>query len=198
MAMAGAAVLFSGMAFSQMMPSNPGGTAAQSNAGPNSPSAMQDQMNNGMAGQANADKMFVHDALMGGMAEVQLGQLATQKGSSDAVKTFGQKMVDDHTKMGEDMKPIAKKLSVPVPTKLDAKDQALYNKLEALSGTDFDNAYIKAMVKDHKKDDSEFRAEAQNAADPDLKMVAAKGEQIISQHLQMIEGIAKTNNVASK
>jgi len=99
-----------------------------------------------------SDKKFVHSALEGGNAEVKLGQLAMQKGNSEDVKQFGQKMVDDHTKMGEQMKQVAQQEGINVPDGIPAKDKALETKLNSLSGDAFDKAYIKAMVQDHRKD----------------------------------------------
>jgi putative membrane protein len=145
------------------------------------------------------DKDFVHEALQGGMAEVQMGQLAAQKGSSDDVKQFGQKMVQDHTQMGDQMKQVAQQLGVSEPKGLSKKDKAEVAKLNSLSGPEFDKAYIATMVKDHKKDLSDFRAEAQNTQNPNVKQVAQQGAQVIDQHLQMAEQLAKAHNqVASK
>lgn len=150
-------------------------------------------------GNAIQDKDFVHSTLEGGMAEVQMGQLAAQKGSSDDVKQFGQKMVQDHTQMGEQMKQVAQQLGVSEPKGLSKKDKGEVAKLNSLSGPEFDRAYIAAMVKDHKKDLSDFRAEAQNTQNPAVKQVAQQGAQVIDQHLQMAEQLAKAHNqVASK
>ena len=129
------------------------------------------------------------------MAEVQLGQLAASKASADDVKQFGQKMVDDHTKLNDQMTPIAQQIGVTAPTQLSAKDQALMTKLQGMSGDQFDKAYIRAMVKDHRKDDMEFKKEASHGKDQAVKDAASQGEQVISQHLQMIEQIAQTHNV---
>src|SRR3569832_2217582 len=95
-----------------------------------------------------SDKKFVRSALEGGNAEVKLGQLAAQKGSSEDVKQFGQRMVDDHTKLGDQMKQIAQQQGISVPEGIPSKDKALEAKLNSLSGEAFDSAYIKAMVKD--------------------------------------------------
>ena len=84
------------------------------------------------------DKMFLQKASEGGMAEVQLGQLAAQKGNSAEVKQFGQKMVEDHTRLNEQMKPIADTLGVNAPKHLNKVDQAEYDKLSSLSGDAFD------------------------------------------------------------
>lgn len=147
--------------------------------------------------QALEDQDFVRKALEGGAAEVQLGQLAQQKSQSADVKQFGQKMVQDHTQLGDQvMKPVAKQLGVKEPNGLSKKDRQLVASLEALSGPQFDQEYIKAMVKDHKQDLKEFKSEAQMAQDPNVKKAAAEGTNVISQHLQMIEQIAQSHNVA--
>ncbi len=155
---------------------------------------------NAPAGQTTpTDKMFVENALKGGMAEVQLGQLALQKSSNDDVKQFAQHMIDDHTKMGDEMKPIAAQIGVKVPDGPSKKDKATMTKLQALNGDAFDQAYIKDMVKDHKTDLNDFKAEAADGSNPAVKNAADQGAQVISQHLHMIEQIAqKDHTVASK
>jgi putative membrane protein len=139
----------------------------------------------------SADKMFVHKAVEGGMAEVKLGQLATVKASNPDVKAFGQKMVDDHTMLNDKMKPFADQLGVTVPHHLKAKYQATYDQLNALSGDDFDKAYVQAMVMDHRMDLREFRREVATTANSDLKDTVASAEKVISEHLTMVEGLAK-------
>lgn len=147
--------------------------------------------------QASADQAFVRKALEGGATEVQLGQLAQQKSQSEDVKQFGQKMVEDHTQLGEQMKPIAQQLGVKEPKGPSKKDKQLIAKLEGLSGPQFDEAYIQAMVKDHMEDLKEFKNEAQSASNQNVKQAAQQGAGVISQHLQMIEQIAQSHNVAT-
>src|SRR5581483_10268084 len=104
-----------------------------------------------------ADRQFVKKAAEGGLAEVQLGQLATEKAASPEVKQFGQRMVDDHTKANEQLKQVASDEGVTIPDKLSAKDAATKARLEKLSGKAFDHAYMRDMVMDHTKDVSDFR-----------------------------------------
>ncbi|HUD55183.1 MAG TPA: DUF4142 domain-containing protein [Terracidiphilus sp.] len=147
-------------------------------------------------GQNFSDQAFVAKALAGGDAEVQLGQLAEQKSQSDDVKQFAQKMVSDHTQMGDKwFKPVAKQLGVSEPKGPDKKEKKLIAKLETLSGPQFDTKYIQAMVKDHKEDLKNFTEEAQATQDPNVKQVAQQGANIIQQHLQLIEQVAKNHNV---
>ena len=143
---------------------------------------------------AMADKLFLKKAIAGSMAEIQVAKLALTKSSNDQVKQFAQKMIDDHGKLLDASKSVATKDGVEVPSGPSKKDQAIYAKLNALSGADFDKAYVKDMVKDHKSDDNDFKTEESNATMPDVKMLATRGEPIIANHLQMIEQLSKSMN----
>jgi putative membrane protein len=129
------------------------------------------------------------------MAEVQLGQVASQKSSNQDVKQFGQKMVEDHTKMGDQMKGVASQIGVTPPAALSAKDQALKTHLERLSGAQFDQAYIRAMVKDHEADLQAFQGEAANGSSQAVKDAATQGAAVVSHHLEMIKQIAAAHHV---
>lgn len=136
---------------------------------------------------SNPDATFANKAAQGGMAEVQLGQLATQKASNPDVKAFGQRMVDDHSKANDEFKGIVSRKGVTLPTGLDAKDQATYDRLSKLEGAAFDRAYMADMVKDHRADIAEFEKEANSGSDPDIKGFAAKTLPTLKHHLEMAE-----------
>src|ERR1700760_3860599 len=145
--------------------------------------SMQDSApNSGDVGQAMEDKIFLRKAAEGGIAEVKLGQLAAQKGSSDEVKAFGQKMVDDHTKLNNDMAQVADSLGVMLPKSMNKEDQTEYDKLNGLSGNDFDVDYLSFMVKDHHKDLHEFRMGAASHADPALHDEVVKAAGVLHDH----------------
>jgi len=141
------------------------------------------------AGPSDADKEFAIKAAQGGTTEVQLGQLAADKGSSSYVKSFGTQMVTDHGKANDELKSIASSKGITLPDKLDAKHQAMVDKLTALSGPSFDKAYIDAMVSAHKKDNILFAKEASSGTDPDIKAFASKTDETVKMHLKMIEDI---------
>ncbi len=145
--------------------------------------------------QAAIDRIFVRKAMQGSIAEVQLGELTLQKSSNDQVKQFARKMIDDHTKMNEQMRPVAQQLGVEIPTEVSKKDKSLMNKMQALSGAAYDQAYIKDMVKDHKEDLSEFHMEVSNGRDFSVKNAALQGSKTISEQLQMAQQLAKDQNV---
>lgn len=133
------------------------------------------------------DAEFAVAAADGGMLEVQLGQLAASKGSSEAVKKFGQSMVDDHSKANEELKALAAQKNITLPTTLSDKNQKKYDELAEKSGADFDKAYASFMVDDHKEDIDEFKKEAEKGNDADLKTWAAGKVSVLEHHLSMAE-----------
>jgi putative membrane protein len=148
--------------------------------------------NSGSGSQLSAsDKTFMNKAAQGGMAEVELGQLATEKGQSDDVKKFGQRMVDDHSKANDQLKSLASQKGVTLPTDVSAKDKALKSRLSNMSGSQFDHAYIQAMVKDHKEDIAEFQKEANSGKDSDVKNWASQTLPTLQDHLKMAEQASK-------
>lgn len=172
--------------------------ASQAQPGQTIPSpATQDSNTGGDTIQTMRDKTFLRKATEGGLAEVQLGKLAAEKGASDDVKGFGQKMVDDHTKLNEKIAPIADSMGVMLPTHLNKEDQAEYNKLSALSGDEFDKEYIALMVKDHHEDLRDFRVEANSTTDPTLRQAVTDGAEVIHDHMVMIDKIAHSKGVAT-
>lgn len=164
-----------------------GGTVfAQNNANGITPGSSSAKM------MSSADKKFATGAAQGGLAEVELGKLATEKGQSDKVKQFGQRMVDDHTNANNQLKSVAEKDNITLPTGLNAKDQAVKDKLSALSGAAFDRAYMQDMVRDHEKDISEFQKEASSGSNADLKGFAAQTLPTLQEHLRMAKDAQQT------
>jgi putative membrane protein len=128
------------------------------------------------------DEVFAHQAAAGGMAEVQLSQLAMDRASSTEVKTFARKMVEDHSKANTELKQIAEKQKMALPDKIDAKHQKLYDKLTKLSGAEFDQEYMKAMMSDHDETVAKFKNESLYGQDPALKSFAMKTLPVIEKH----------------
>lgn len=131
---------------------------------------------------SSADQSFVKEAATGGMAEVDLGQLAASKATNPDVKQFGQRMVDDHGKANDELKSFASQKSITLPTELDAKHKSEHARLEKLSGDAFDRAYMSSMVEDHNKDVAAFERESKSAKDPDLKAWVTKTLPTLQDH----------------
>src|SRR5437773_4354199 len=153
------------------------------------PAPAQAQKDQGKGGMAPADRKFVMEAARGGLAEVELGKLAAEKGSADAVKQFGKRMADDHAKAAAELKDFADKKGMTLPADLDPKHKQLRDRLAKLTGADFDRAYANEMVKDHKKDVADFKREAKGAKDPDLKAWAGKTLPTLEDHLKAAQDV---------
>jgi putative membrane protein len=143
----------------------------------------------GMGNMATQDHNFIMDAAMGGMMEVELGRVAAEKGMSDAVKQFGQRMVDDHSKANSELMSLASSKGMTLPTELDAKHREQVTKFSAMSGAELDREYTKMMVSDHRKDVSEFEKESTRGTDADLKAFASKTLPTLQEHLKMAEAL---------
>ncbi len=140
------------------------------------------------AGLSSHDQKFIKEAAMGGLYEVQAGQLAAQKATSADVKQMAQHIVTDHTKANDQLKSLAQSKGVTdLPTQLDSKHQRKLDQLSKLSGAEFDKAYSKMMVSDHKEDIKAFQKEAEHGNDADLKQFASSALPTLNQHLSMAQ-----------
>jgi putative membrane protein len=136
-----------------------------------------------------ADRTFVMHAAQANLAEVELGKLALKKTQRDDVKKFGQQMIDDHSKAGDELKAIAARKNIAVPADLDAEHKALYDRLSKLSGAAFDQAYMKAMADGHRKVSAEVRQESRSGMDTEVKAWAAKTLPTIEAHLTHADSV---------
>jgi putative membrane protein len=119
------------------------------------------------------DKIFMKKAAKGGTMEVTMGKMAEEKAQSDDVKSFGKRMVTDHSKANDELKSIASKKGVELPSK------------ERSGKWTSDKAYMDMMVKDHEKDLAEFKEEASSGSDPDVKKFADDTAKIVQEHLDL-------------
>jgi putative membrane protein len=142
----------------------------------------------GQRGQlTSSDFKFVTDAKRGGMEEVQLGELAKQKAANPAVREFGERMITDHQKANEQLKDIVQKKGALVPASLSHHETSRLERLQKLSGAEFDKAYISDMVSDHKTDVKEFEKATKNLSDPELKAFAEKTLPTLQEHLRQAQ-----------
>lgn len=143
----------------------------------------------------NPDAAFYKKAAEGGMAEVELGNLAQEKSSNPSVKDFGALMVRDHSAANNKFKSIAEAKNIKLPTSPSVMQMSTKAKLEVLSGDTFDKSYIKGMVKDHQEDIKEFQAEAANGQDADARAFATASLPMLQMHLKKIQAIASAQGI---
>lgn len=137
-------------------------------------------------GQASAtDTTFMKTLAQGGVAEVEAGKMATKKANDPAVKQFAQQMVEDHTKNNEELKALARKSGVTLPTTPGRQLQSQQSKLEDNNGVTFDSAYIKDQVQDHQKTVQLLEQEIQSGHDPAVRQFAQETLPVVQHHLDM-------------
>jgi putative membrane protein len=148
-----------------------------------------------LAAASKADRTFITDAIQGNLAEIQMGQLAQQKGQNDAVKSFGQMLVTDHQANNDKAKQVATQLGVTPPTQPSAKEKAGYRMLAKLSGAAFDRQFARMMVTDHKQTIAQFQREAKRTNDP-LGQYASDSLPVLKKHLDAAEKIESSKSAS--
>ncbi|HMJ89825.1 MAG TPA: DUF4142 domain-containing protein [Candidatus Acidoferrum sp.] len=157
---------------------------------------------------SRSDKKFIEEACKGGKMEIHMGKLGVEKAQNDQVKQYAQRLIDDHTKAGTELKQLASQKGVTLPeekivsgttdsdrTKVretegsDHKEHAGMKKLQGLSGTEFDREFVRMAVKDHEKDVKEFEKAAEKADDADVKAFAQKTVPTLREHLQQAKSL---------
>jgi putative membrane protein len=137
---------------------------------------------------SKVDDSFLKQAMQGDMAEVKLGQLAQQKGANDKVKQFGQMLESDHSQNLEKAKSVAQEIGMTPPDSVDAEQKATYDKMNKLSGQQFDKEFAQHMVQDHRKDISKFEQEGKRSGS--IASFAQETLPVLKKHLEMAESLS--------
>jgi putative membrane protein len=141
--------------------------------------------------QTDDDKKFLAMAAQSDVNEIKLSELAESKATNPAVKAFAQKMVTEHKQMTASMKPFAESWGLTAPAGLDDDHQKDYDKLNGLSGADFDKEYISIMVSDHAKALDAFTKEAKDTKDTSFRAAVLKGKTAVAAHKNMAYDLKK-------
>jgi putative membrane protein len=140
---------------------------------------------------AATDKSFMHDAALGNLEAEELGRLAAEKASNPDVKSFGQKMADDHKQANDALKQVASSLQFEPPSKPSSRAKSEKARLEKLSGADFDREFLDVVVKQHQKDVSLFERESRRGAAPaGLKSFAGSTLKGLQDHIKMAQDLS--------
>ena len=137
----------------------------------------------------HVDRLFAHQAALGGMAEVELGKLAAQKGRNDAIKHFGQRMAEDHGKANDRLGALAKAAGIALPGELHPEHKDMRDRLSKANGTAFDVAYISGQIADHQQTLQLLQHEISAGQDEALKQFAIETLPVVFDHLQMARDI---------
>jgi putative membrane protein len=138
---------------------------------------------------AQGDSGFVKKAAASGMAEVELGKLAAQKASNPAVKQFAQNMMHDHTQADNELKQLAQKKNIGLANQLDPSHNDERQRLQSLSGADFDRQYIDIMVFEHQQAVDQFERESKDGSDAEVRGYAGRQLSVLHQHLNAAKAL---------
>jgi len=141
------------------------------------------------AAVTDQDKQFLTKASQGGYDEVQLSKLAETKATNPQVKAFAHKMVVEHTALAARMQPFAQAWGLTPPTSMDSDHQAEFDKLNGLSGADFDKEYMNVMEKDHHEALDLFNEEAKTTTDMKFKAAVMHGQSVVAAHTHMADDL---------
>ena len=143
-----------------------------------------------------ASQKFLTKAIQGNLAEVAMGQLAEQQGSSSEVKAFGQTLQKDHSDANTKAMAAASSLGVTAPTEPTKKQIADHDQLAKLTGDKFDREFAKHMVMDHKKRFAEYTRASKMKSQDQAASYAAETLPVLQSHLETAQGLTKGGKAA--
>ncbi|GAB3881625.1 DUF4142 domain-containing protein [Microbispora bryophytorum] len=138
---------------------------------------------------SDQDKAFLIGAHQDNLAEIQGGQLAERQAGKQSVRDAGKKFVEDHTALDDQLKRVAEKLSVDLPSRPSEEQQAELRRFSAKGGTEFDRAWIDAQVKDHRTTLDFLDKEISTGSSPDVENLAQDAKPVVREHLNLVESI---------
>ncbi|MFL6300829.1 MAG: DUF4142 domain-containing protein [Terriglobales bacterium] len=180
-------VLMVGLAAAQ---SGSSGTSSTGQSGSSSGSA-NSSSSQGSSQLSPYAELFLKDTAMGNQEEIELGQLAQQKASNPAVKEFAQQLVQDHQQAGQQLQTLAQQKGVTVQQQLPDEARMFRDRMQNVSGKQFDSAFMNDQIVHHAKDVQAFELMSQNAQDPAIKGFAAQMLPKLQQHLQQAKSVAQ-------
>jgi len=137
----------------------------------------------------SADMGFVREAASGNLMEIQLGQLAQNKASNPAVKQFAQRMVADHNNLENQLTSVASTGGQSFTPTMDSRHQNQINKLQGLSGAEFDRNYMSLMIRAHQRDVTNFQTQSQSANSAQVRTLATNSLPVLQQHLSLAQQV---------
>jgi putative membrane protein len=144
-----------------------------------------------------ADSAFIREAIAGNLLEIRLGELAKDRAEDSAVKDFAEKMVEDHSSMQRQWVVLARVSRLPVESKLGSAEEATLQRLESLSGAEFDRAYMTSMIQNHERDVATLQRVQQSAQSSQVRQLAGYGLPPVQEHLATARELGRRIGVST-
>ncbi len=143
------------------------------------------------------DEFFMLLASQLNAAEIETGRLAVERAEDPEVRQFAERMIEDHTRANEELKRLAERKGISLPSRPDETHRLLASHLEELDGETFDREYISAMVADHAAALSMMQDRARISQDPEIREFADRQVPIFREHLQMAQDLNRSLNAGN-
>ncbi len=127
---------------------------------------------------------FVDEASAKGIAEIETAKMALDKGTSEDVKQFAQKMIDDHTQANQKLAQLAQQKNLEMSDEATLMDKAKAMILQLRDGENFDEAYANNQVVAHEQTIELYRDYVEGGDNPDLKQFAQQTLPKLEEHLK--------------
>ena len=164
-----------------------GGSNSQNTNHPNAKADQQAASKSSTSQLSQADQHFLDKVAQDDKAEIEVAKLAQDKTQDPNLKSAAQKMQDDHTKNLQEVSDLASKKGVTLPDDVDAHHKAIKDRLEKLSGSQFDQAFLRSQARDHHHDIREFEREANTTKDQDVKSFAQNTLPTLQEHMKLVQ-----------
>lgn len=198
-----AACLIAATAMAQMGGSMGAPSSMGSQSGMGSQPGQMQRPGNNLPGQdgmnSMVDQSFLRGIAENSLVEMNLSQLAQKNSSNDNVKKLAQQVIQDHQRMSSEISEAASSRNVMLPTSMPGHAKKDEKKMQELTGTEFDQAYLKAL--DHYAKEDQSRVQQQSGSistSPDMRQLAMQVQNMVQNRSQEITEVAKSENLALK
>jgi putative membrane protein len=149
--------------------------------------------------QGMSPQTFVQQAAAANQFQIESSQLALQKAHNGKLKQFAQRMIDDHTKIADEMKQTLQRANLPEPpAQLPPGQQGRLDKLKKKDGAAFDRGYYMDQLSGHRQAARLIGSYARSGSNPELKKLAARTLPVIKEHMKTLEAMPGTRPLSAR
>jgi predicted outer membrane protein len=151
----------------------------------------RDQGRSQQGTSAPGSNEFLLRVMQDSLAVIELCMLALRKSATTEVRKFALAMIDEHSKLGQQMEQLAEKMKLDIKVQLTDQHTDMLEKMGRLRSRDFDRRFMEQNLRDHENDLKVFKHYAAEEKDRDLKAMADTGAKMTSKHLKMVKELDK-------
>jgi putative membrane protein len=136
---------------------------------------------------SSQDRMFMDQASQINLTEISLGRYMEAHASIAVAKNLGASYAHDHTAAQANLRALASRLHVALPTTPGAQHDSMVAGIEAQKGRNRDLAFASASISGHKAAIAIFRKEESAGSNAAVKAYATSYLPMLQMHLTLAE-----------